>query len=123
MPPYQRHLDGKMAEQIACNYLQKQGLILLEKNYRCFLGEVDLIMKDNQHIVFIEVRSRKRTEYGSALESVTKPKQMRIIRTATHFLQTKKWLFKINSRFDIVQVHLTCNTKPLEWIKNAFWVE
>jgi len=59
---------------MACQFLEKQGLILVEKNYRCYQGEIDLIMKANKNIVFVEVRSRSRSDYGHPAETVTPAK-------------------------------------------------
>lgn len=111
---------GKKAEELACAFLEKQGLTLIEKNYRCFCGEIDLIMQDKQHVVFVEVRSRSRTEYGNALESVNYNKVRKIIHTATYFLQYKKWLYKVSSRFDVVAIHPIDGEMKLEWIRGAF---
>lgn len=111
---------GKTAELFACQHLETKGLKLLSQNYRCYLGEIDLIMQDQDHIVFVEVRARQRTDYGNALESITEHKQKKLIRAATCFLQWKKWLYKVNSRFDVVAIHLIRGEIKIEWIKNAF---
>src|SRR5262249_38808465 len=114
---------GKNAEQKAKSFLQTQGLILIEQNYRSHHGEIDLIMRDKDDIVFIEVRCRSRTDYGNPSESVTISKQMKIIKTAAHFLQKKGWLYKVNSRFDVVALVLAASEWKLDWIKNAFLVK
>jgi putative endonuclease len=80
-------------------------------------------MRDGNDIVFIEVRSRSRTDYGSASETINKSKQRKIIKTAIHFLQNNQWLYKVNSRFDIIALQLIANKWQLDWIKNAFFVE
>lgn len=123
MNPYNRQQIGKNAEQQALLYLQKQGLQLLVQNYTCYSGEIDLIMSDNNDIVFIEVRSRSRTDYGHAAESITPHKQRKIIRAATHFLQKKECLYKVCSRFDVIEIQLVANKWKLAWIKNAFLVD
>lgn len=115
--------NGKQAERQACEYLQANGLYLLQKNYYCYHGEIDLIMQDQDDIVFIEVRSRGRIDYGNALESITKTKINKLIKTASHFLQKRKWLDKVNSRFDVIVIHPLEAKMQLEWIKNAFTVE
>src|SRR5690242_2161853 len=98
-----KHLKtGKSGEDIACQHLLKNGLTLIERNYKCFSGEIDLIMQDKEHVVFVEVRVRHRTDFGSALDSVTPSKMQKLIRTATYYLQKKKWLYTRNSRFDVV---------------------
>lgn len=108
--------SGNLAEKKACDFLQKQGLQLITQNFRCRLGEVDLIMRDQEHIVFVEVRSRSRIDYGTPIESVTVRKQTKILKTSIYFLQQRNWLNKVNFRFDIIGV----NNNQFEWIKNAF---
>jgi len=121
MDSYNYQSLGKEAEQRACRYLQAQGLQLLEQNYHSRFGEIDLIMQDKDHIVFVEVRLRSRQDYGSALESVNKTKIRKVIKTATHFLQGKNWLHQVNSRFDIVAIQYQACDMQFNWIKNAFW--
>lgn len=111
---------GQTAEQQACDFLVAQGLRLVMKNYRCYHGEIDLIMQDKADFVFVEVRSRRRTDYGNAVESINKPKQRRLMRAALHFLQMKKCLYKVTSRFDIIAIHPIAGKMQLEWIKHAF---
>jgi len=111
---------GDEAETKACEFLIQQKFILLAKNYRCHFGEIDLIMQDKEDIVFVEVRSRQRTDYGNAIESVDYYKREKLIKTATHFLQSKRWLYQFNSRFDIIAFHPVLGKMQLEWIKNAF---
>jgi len=115
--------SGQQAEQKAKIYLQSSGLQLLEQNYRCFHGEIDLVMRDQEDIVFIEVRSRKRMDYGYPAETVNKSKQRKIIKTATHFLQKAGWLYRVNSRFDVIALLFIDGKWQLDWIKNAFSVD
>ena len=104
---------GESAEQQACHYLQKQGLTLIERNFRCKQGELDLIMQDKQTLVIIEVRYRKTQQ--SALESITRAKQSRIIAATQIYLSQHKTNTAI--RFDVLTLSEDgqCN-----WIKNAF---
>lgn len=123
MDPINRQQLGLEAEQKSCVYLQQQGLILLQQNYRCYHGEIDLIMQDQDTIVFVEVRHRSHLSHGNALESVHFGKRKKIIKTAIHYLQIKKWLYRRNSRFDIVAIHPIGGKMQLEWVKNAFTVD
>lgn len=112
---------GKKAEEAACQFLLKHGLKLLLKNYYCKHGEIDLIMQDGDYVVFVEVRSRRYVQYGSALESITTPKILRLIKTADHFLQAKGWSIKYGSRFDVVAIHQNSSVNStIKWLKNAF---
>lgn len=122
MASFDRKTIGKCAEEVASHFLQKHGLQLLMQNYYCPFGEIDLIMKDQDDIVFVEVRSRSRIDYGNAFESITKTKIKKLIKTASHFLQKKRWVDKVNSRFDVVALHPIEGEMKIEWIKNAFIV-
>ncbi|MCX7099228.1 MAG: YraN family protein [Methylococcales bacterium] len=108
-------IRGASAEEQAHQFLLKQGLKPVCRNFRCKQGEIDLIMTDQETLVIVEVRYRKTDQYGSAVESVTRTKQSRII-AATHiYLASQKADRPI--RFDVVA--LSGNGK-LEWIPNAF---
>ena len=114
---------GQDAEQACCRYLQRQGLKLLARNYHSRRGELDLVMQDHNTVVFIEVRYRKNSIYGGALESVTAGKQAKLRLTAEQYLQQETRLK--NGRFDVVamsdKVHNNGpNDYSFEWIKNAF---
>lgn len=112
---------GKNAETQACEFLEKHGLQLLQKNYTCYFGEVDLIMKDkNNDIVFVEVRSRQFDHCGYALQSITPKKEKKILKTAQYYLQQKKWLDKMNCRFDIIAISYANRETEIDWITHAF---
>ena len=107
---------GKAAEDRACQLLQNQGLQLIARNWQNRQGEIDLIMQDHDHVVFVEVRTRKNDHFGSATESVTRKKRQKLISSSLHFLQTKGWYGQKNCRYDVVGIV----GERLEWIKNAF---
>lgn len=111
---------GKQAEQTACRYLQQQGLKLLTSNYRSPHGELDLIMTEEQTLVFIEVRCRSNHRFGSAEETVDKKKQTKLIATALSYLQTHTRLAKREIRFDVIAMTSPSDTTELRWIKHAF---
>jgi putative endonuclease len=110
---------GQQIEQQVSRYLQKQGLRLIEQNYHCRGGEIDLIMKEKDTLVFVEVRFRKSARFGSALESVNRQKQAKIILTAQHYIQTTAPSAD-QFRFDVVAVKPTEASFQIEWVKNAF---
>lgn len=118
-----RQQIGDEAEEAASQFLQAKGYKLLETKYRCFCGEIDLIMQDQEDIVFVEVRLRQHTEFGSAAESVNSKKMNKLVKTATFYLQAKRWLHKRNSRFDVIAIHPMAGKMQLDWIKNAFTVD
>lgn len=108
---------GARAEQIAAAYLQRKGLTLIETNYRCRWGEIDLVLHDRDSIVFTEVRLRSSRNFGGAADSVDARKRMRIIAAARHYLADKKEVPPC--RFDVVLLE---RLEPLriEWIRDAF---
>ncbi len=99
-------------------YLEKHGLKLIQRNFSCKVGEIDLIMVDNDQLVFVEVRSRRNNRDGSPAETVTPAKQRRLIRCAGYYLQTKR--INMPCRFDVVAVTGDEDDWNIEWIRNAF---
>jgi putative endonuclease len=106
---------GKNAEDQAHDFLIGKGLIPVDRNYRCKQGELDLVMRDRDSLVFVEVRYRKSDTYGSALESVTSAKQQRIIAAAPHYLSRTH--LNPALRFDVVAIS---GDGTVNWIKNEF---
>jgi putative endonuclease len=115
---------GQKMENLACQYLKKKGLRLLLQNYRCKMGEIDLIMQDNDYLVFIEVRYRRQASHGSSLESIHYAKQVKLIRTAEYYLLTHHLSMNCNARFDIVAIDGKANLinecdLKIHWLKNV----
>jgi len=113
-----RSTKGKVSEQLACDYLEKNGLRLIEKNFHSRFGEIDLIMQHDNSLVFVEVRYRKNQNFGGAKESVTPTKQRKIQKTALFYMQQKGREY--NARFDVVAMTGENKNLTIEWIKNAF---
>ena len=115
-------MNGKEAEQHAERYLSRQKLKLIKRNYHCRLGEIDLIMLEQQTLVFIEVRQRSHAQFGGAAASVNHYKQAKIIKTAQMFLsQHPQYQHKI-CRFDVIAYEYdSAPDKPI-WYKGAFTV-
>lgn len=109
---------GKQAEKHACEFLQKQGFRLLEKNYSCRLGELDLIMLQDTKLIFVEVKYRNKTQYGYASEAVDSRKQKKIILSAQYFLQQHPHYSDMVCRFDVVS--FTGLELQPEWLRDAF---
>ncbi|MBF8268721.1 MAG: UPF0102 protein Nwat [Gammaproteobacteria bacterium] len=118
--PVNTHLKGKLAEDIAYQYLKQQGLKLLVKNYRSHTGEIDLIMRDGEITVFIEVRSRRYNSYMHAVETIDSGKRTHIIVTSQEYLQHHRRSNKDICRFDVVLLTGAPESARIEWIKNAF---
>ena len=111
---------GQYAEDLALRYLQKHKLKLKERNFLCKLGEIDLIMENNDaEIIFVEVRFRKSDSHGGALMSVTHSKQQKLIRTAQLYLQKNQLQSRI-CRFDVIAMSLQNGEPVIDWVKNAF---
>jgi putative endonuclease len=108
--------SGQHAEKLAIIYLQQHGLKLLESNYRCRFGEIDLIMQDGKEIVFVEVRLRSHATFGGAKESITRDKQRKLASAASHYLAAHG---SAPCRFDAMLL-ATPATQQFEWIRNAF---
>lgn len=112
---------GQQAEQAACQFLQSQGLSLVERNYFCPQGEIDLIMNDNNTLVFVEVRFRRNSHFGSGAETVDRRKQGKLLATAAHYLQKNPRAAKLACRFDVISVSASKHgEQQLDWIADAF---
>jgi|SRR5690554_8546 len=110
---------GQLVEQQAEQFLQKQGLRTLERNFRTKAGEIDLIMQDGNSLVFVEVRYRRQLKFGDGADTVTWHKQQRLIRSAQVYLQARGQHDR-PCRFDVVAGHGEQENIQLHWIKNAF---
>lgn len=109
---------GDEAEAQARDYLVKHGLRWITSNYRCRIGEIDLIMRDKDYLVFVEVRARASLAFGGALTSITPNKQRKIIKTAQLYLQTHQLHDKQACRFDVISLE---GTPPhITWVQHAF---
>jgi putative endonuclease len=116
-PLFNRKQAGDAAERVAEQYLQRQGLKLVERNYRTRHGEIDLIMREGAMLVFVEVRMRKNADFGGAGGSIGYTKQQRLIAAAHHYLAGIKPLPPC--RFDAVLLNQP-DPEHVEWIKDAF---
>ncbi|HOY70661.1 MAG TPA: YraN family protein [Methylotenera sp.] len=106
---------GLAAEQLAATFLLNHGLKLVMQNYHCKFGEIDLIMQDGKTLVFVEVRLRTNSQFGSAAASITPHKQEKILRTAQHYLQQHG---DCACRIDAILMD-KANLQHIEWIHNA----
>jgi putative endonuclease len=107
---------GDRAERVAAAYLATKGLTLIESRYRCRWGEIDLILRDRDTVVFAEVRLRRSRTFGGAAYSIDRHKQARIIATARHYLAGVK---EPACRFDVVLLE-AIEPSRIEWIRDAF---
>jgi putative endonuclease len=112
-------LLGKEGERVAEQYLKKKGYKVVERNYRCAGGELDLIVLDRRVVVFVEVKTRTGHSFGTPLEAVEFRKQRKMIQAAQFFLTAKR-LHQRDARFDVVGVSWPGGEPVVEHIENAF---
>lgn len=120
---------GRVAEDLARRHLEAQGLKLLAANFRCPGSELDLIMREGDCVVFVEVRFRRSARYGGGAESVDRRKQARLGACALYYLQRHPRLARLASRFDVVAIGPSAGAahsaargpeQRIEWIRDAF---
>lgn len=113
-------ITGAIGEKLAVSYLIKNNYKIIDRNFKCKLGEIDIIATIDDVVVFVEVKTRKSLIYGYPYEAVTLSKQQKIIKTAHSYIKLKKIMDK-QYRFDIIEVYLNGSIR-INHIKNAFWV-
>jgi putative endonuclease len=127
--PSQKRKTGDLGEQIAVDYLEKQGYYILERNFQKPWGEIDIITQNNKQIIFIEVKTRTVSE-GHSLkyspypeENVRLDKKQKLIRTAQTYLLERKYPPEIPWQIDVIAVELNIQSRKanLKHIKNAVW--
>lgn len=107
--------SGRGAEDLALAHLVAHGCTLVTRNYRCRLGEIDLVVSEGSSLVFVEVRQRSSNRFGGAAESITPRKRQRIVATARHFLSSHP--VDRPCRFDAILVD---GAGRVDWIRDAF---
>jgi len=118
------HVNAKGAqfERMAQEHLEGEGLEFVERNYRCKRGELDLVMRDEDDVVFVEVRYRRSTDYGSGAESVDARKRAKLIAAASHWLLAHPAMANAPCRFDVVSMSGAPANPQVDWIRDAFSV-
>ena len=114
-----RRQTGESGELIAVKFLKKNGYKIIERNYRCKLGEIDIIAQDNRVLAFIEVKARRTDDFGGPKWAVTPRKQRKISMVALNYLKETEQMAK-KARFDVVAIRLLPEAPDVEIIKNAF---
>ena len=108
--------SGQAAEDMAADWLQRKGLHLLTRNFRCKAGEIDLVLRDGASLVFAEVRYRSGSSFGGAAASITAKKRQRIITAARYYLMNKP---DQACRFDVIVLD-RLEPASIEWLRDAF---
>ncbi|MFZ0930964.1 MAG: YraN family protein [Syntrophobacteraceae bacterium] len=114
-----RYTKGKEGERAAAEHLSSSGIKILERNFRCPPGEIDLVAKDGKTIVFVEVRARQADGICSPEESITIYKRRRLTRAALWYLK-QRGLLDSPARFDVVAIRWDGEKPEINWIVNAF---
>lgn len=114
---------GEWAEHLACQWLQQHGLLLIERNYRCRQGEIDIVMRDGTQLSFVEVRLRSPRGFGDAAASVDWRKQQKLQKAAAHYLAHHRQFSALSCRFDVMAAQVEDGDGKLrwQWIKDAFY--
>jgi putative endonuclease len=120
MDDWERKAIGLLGEELALAHLTAHGLTLVTRNYRCRMGELDLVMLDGKTLVLVEVRARASDKYGGAAASVTWSKQLRLVRAAEHLRMKRPDLRCYPARFDVVAITPHGDKPKIDWIKHAF---
>lgn len=111
---------GNRGERIAASFLRKQGCQIIEKNYHSRLGEIDIVAKEGESIVFVEVKTRRSADFGLPEEALSYDKRRRLSKLALNYLAHRR-IEGSNCRFDVVSILMDNNkVKHIELIKNAF---
>ena len=115
---------GMRYEDRARQYLEAQGLICQQQNYHCRFGEIDLVMRDDDSLCFIEVKFRSSPRFGGVAYSIPKSKQNKLIKSALFFITEHRKFSHFALRFDafLIQQQAASNDQ-YNWIKNAFYAE
>lgn len=124
LPTSWRRQRGDQAEQAAESWLNRQGLITLARNWQCRMGEIDLIMREEDILVFVEVRFRSGQQHGGAAASVDPRKQRRLVAAARHYLRLRPEAAQYRCRFDVIAATPTDKGGyDMNWIAGAFYAE
>ncbi len=112
--------SGKQAEKIAAEYIAKQNVKIITRNFHCRFGEIDLIGLDQEVLLFIEVRYRKNENYLTAIETIDRYKCKKIIITSEYYLNKYRNYQSYLCRYDVITLTGELDKPVIEWIKNAF---
>lgn len=110
---------GKQGEKLAVDFLKKRRYKIVEKNFRCKFGEIDIIALEGKTLVFVEVKTRSSHEFGCPQAGVTPRKKAQMAKVAFFYLQENR-LFDRDARFDVVAIYVDQGKKRIELIRNAF---
>ncbi len=114
-----RQQFGKKSERLAATYLKLKGYRIIETNYRCPVGEIDIVASEKGTLAFVEVKARRSSRFGSPKAAVTPAKQRKISMAALDYLKRSN-LEDVRARFDVVAIDTTGGKPDIELVRNAF---
>ena len=118
--PPQRRARGERVEAFARVFLERQGLVSVAANANFRSGELDLVMRDGDTLVFVEVRYRRSAAFGGAAASVDAGKRRRLVLAAEQFLLAHREHAKRACRFDVIAAHGDHDAPQFDWLRDAF---
>ncbi len=117
---YRKYI-GRIGETEAVGYLEKKGFVILERNYRAERGEIDIIAREGDTLVFVEVKTKRQDGFGEPEDWVGRKKQDQIAKVAMRYLQEKN-LDNVDCRFDVIAIGYENGKKKISHIQDAFWL-
>ena len=114
-----RQALGKLGEDLACRELERRGWAILARRYRRRGGELDIVARDGQTVVFVEVKTREGSDYGAGVEAITALKRRRLADVALDYVVRNR-LHKCPCRFDVASIEFGADGVKIEWYQNAF---
>jgi putative endonuclease len=114
---------GSKGEELAVRHLKKRGFKVIERNYHCPAGEIDLVAREKNTLVFVEIKARSSSDFGLPQEAVDRFKQEKLIKAARSYMAERHLSEDIPARFDVVAIHLAPAGPHIELIKDAFHVD
>ncbi|MGN1302767.1 MAG: YraN family protein [Clostridia bacterium] len=117
---YVSHELGRIGENIIADYITKLGYKVVERNFACNQGEIDIVAKDKEELVFIEVKTRTDISYGEASEAVTDTKKRHLINSIKYYIYKQK-LENQPIRIDVAEVYIKCGKVKINYIKQAIY--
>ncbi len=116
----ERKITGAMGEDLACGYLRKHGYRIIARNFRCRIGEADIIAVNGGELCFVEVKTRRSTEFGLPCQAVDSEKQRRLRSIAEYFVMCRPYLADLQPRMDVIEILMLGSGNYLNHIRGAF---
>lgn len=116
---YKNEIIGKMGEDLAQQYIQELGMKIIKRNFYCKFGEIDIIAKDQNELVFIEVKTRTNNKYGKPVDAVNFTKQKHLYYSIEYYLYSQK-IKNTKIRIDVIEIYINSGKESINHIKNIY---